>query len=370
MKIGIFGGTFDPPHLGHLDISKQAINELNLDKLIILPAGDPPHKQNTPISNKEHRLSMCRQLFNQDKMVVEDYEIQKVGKSYTYETLEHYSNENDQLYLIIGGDSLYHISSWKNPDRIFQLAKVFAIGRMEDKKDDYLERYKDRIIISGNNVAKVSSTEIRIKSQFNIGIDNLVSKEVEKYIKDNKLYNQYQNITTQLKKDLKESRYIHTMNVAICGSKLAEFVGVDKNQVLISAILHDCAKNFTDYSKWEDRLKKENIPLPQPVIHAFVGSYIAKERYGIDDEEVLNAIKYHTTAKPDMSKLEKVIFIADIIESGRTFEGVEYLRQEVLKDFEKGFVLCLNRVAEFIKGNEICPLTMDAVAYYSNIKEK
>ena len=165
-----------------------------------------------------------------------------------------------------------------------------------------------------------------------------------------------------------QKRIIHTANVVVCALKKAHELKLDYNKVRISALLHDCAK-YINYKS----VKGFNPPsdIVEPVIHAFLGAYIAEKVLKIQDEEVLNAIKYHTSGRKNMSTLEKLIFVADMVEKGRTYEGVEALRKSfVEKDIDTAFNECLSE--EFIhlinRGDKIYIETINAYDYY--IKNK
>ena len=130
MKVGIFGGTFNPPHKTHLMLAENAIKQLGLDKLLVFPCGYPPHK-NCDV-DASHRLQMTRLAFaHLPQVVVDDYEINASGKSYTAKTLQYVKQiyPNDQLYLIIGADSLAYLQDWYQPQTILQLAQVVVYGR-------------------------------------------------------------------------------------------------------------------------------------------------------------------------------------------------------------------------------------------------
>lgn len=374
MKIGIFGGTFNPIHLEHVNIAKNAIKELKLDKLLVLPTFISPHKNTMP-APAEDRLNMVRLAFkNCNNVEVSDFEIKQGGKSYTYLTVEHFKKlYNADLYLIVGGDMLKDFKNWKYPERILQ-ASTLAVFNREDwegdfnKEEEYFKKNFDKTFIKLKYRPKpLSSTEIRIYSELNINVDNLTDNKVAEYIKNNHLYSgdEYSEF---IKNTLPEKRLIHTANVTICALKKAHELNLDYNKVKISALLHDCAK-YIDYKS----VKGFTLPkdVPEPVIHAFLGSYIAQNVLNIQDEEILDAIKYHTSGKANMTTLGKLIFVADMVEKGRTYEGVETLRKIFIeKDIDTAFNECLKE--EFVhlinRGGQIYFETLNAFDYY--IKNK
>lgn len=178
----------------------------------------------------------------------------------------------------------------------------------------------------------------------------------------------------KLKELLTESRYIHSLNVAECALKLAKIYNVDKDKVYKAALLHDCGKCLS-HEQVDKVVKKNNIKLDEfekdnrALSHAIIGVYVAKNEFGITDNDILNAIKYHTTGRAKMSLIEKIIYIADLIEKDRKFEGVEELRNLVFKkELDKAILSSLNNTIKIvIKRNQmIHPRTIEARNYLTN----
>ena len=170
-RVGIFGGTFNPPHIGHVEAAKAFLEKAALDSLIIMPAFIPPHKDyNSPVSCEE-RLEMCKIAFSGiEKTYVSDLEISRGGKSYTYLTLEELSSDDTELYFLCGTDMILTMDSWKNPDIIFSLANICYIRRecdlettvsIEKKCDEYANKFGAKIIPIASDVIEISSSEIR-----------------------------------------------------------------------------------------------------------------------------------------------------------------------------------------------------------------
>ena len=154
--------------------------------------------------------------------------------------------------------------------------------------------------------------------------------------------------------------------MVITALKKAKSLGVDENKVIAAAALHDCAK-YIDYNKVKGFSIEKNVPYP--VIHQFLGAFIAEKVLGVEDVEVLDAIRYHTSGKPNMSQLGKLIFVADMVEEGRNYEGVDYLRALYEKeDFELCFKECLKEeVLHLInRGEKIYEETLSAYDYYQS----
>ena len=164
-------------------------------------------------------------------------------------------------------------------------------------------------------------------------------------------------IENKVKEVLPEKRYKHSLNVANCAVKLSEIYECDKEKAYIAGIAHDCAKYlnkeevkyYVDKYKIDlDELEKDNLALS----HSLIGSYIAKYGFGINDDDIINAIKYHTTGKEDMNLIEKIIYIADLIEEDRDFPGVELLRDLVYgKELDKALITSFNNTIKFVIDN-------------------
>lgn len=181
----------------------------------------------------------------------------------------------------------------------------------------------------------------------------------------------YKEIETILKEMLPERRLKHSLNVSKCAVKLSEIYKCDKQKAEIAGLVHDCAKYFTD-EQIEDCVRKFNIELDSLEVnnialsHSVIGSYVAKEVFNIDDEEIINAIKYHTTGRENMSLLEKIIYMADLIEEGRKFPRVEELRELTFSGkLEEALILSFNNTIKFVIDNDqlIHPRTVSARNY-------
>lgn len=196
MKIGLYGGTFSPPHSAHVRAAKLFIREAALDRLYVMPAGIPPHKIADKWGSTEYRLEMTRRAFS-SFAEVSDYEIQKEGRSYTVETLRYLKElcPEDELYMLVGEDMFLSFDSWKAPDEIMKLATVVALRRkggdisvLEDAAEGYKERYGAKIMIIEDEPMEVSSTQIRNLIAAGEDADHLLPESVSEYIKENNLY--------------------------------------------------------------------------------------------------------------------------------------------------------------------------------------
>lgn len=196
MRIGIFGGTFNPPHQGHKKLALEFMSRLSLDLMLVIPTSIPPHKEAPDLAGGEDRLNMCRLCFSEDYFKVSDIELLRKGKSYTVNTLQQIKGEypEAELFFIMGSDMLLSFHSWREPEEILNLATVCAAtreGGMTHRLLEYVgERYshrKDRFVIMNFSPLEVSSTQVR-ENLSNSADDDLISPEVEEYIKERGLY--------------------------------------------------------------------------------------------------------------------------------------------------------------------------------------
>lgn len=197
MDIGIYGGTFDPVHMGHVGMLKKVIAARGLDKVIVLPDRIPPHKQSDGLVSGEHRINMCKLAFAKCKDTeVSDWEINREGKSYSVITLRHMHEvyPEDRLYFIMGSDMLLSFDKWYMYEEILTLSGLICVSRCKEDSP-VLEECADKLRAKGGEVVivdtepfEVSSTEIRRRLRENESCEGLMDKKVLRYISENHLY--------------------------------------------------------------------------------------------------------------------------------------------------------------------------------------
>ena len=385
MKICISGGTFDPIHNGHIEIAKIALSQFELDKVIFMPTGNSYMKSD--VTPSIHRYNMLKLAIEGiDKFEISDLEIKRAGYTYTKDTVAYFkeNNPDDELYFLIGTDTLFMLEKWYEPEYLFNNL-IFIVAKRGDadsvaKANELKEKYNADIRFMHNDVIDISSTEIRDEFENNSyeEFKNIYfDKKVFEYIKENHLYKDMTDteMIMQLSKELKDSRLMHTFGVIDTASALAKAYQADIKKCEKAALLHDCAKympldemiaicerNFIELNELE---KKKNS-----LLHAKAGACLAYEKYGIKDKEILDAIKYHTTGKPDMSLIEKIIFVSDFIEPGRDFsEKLPMYRMIAMADIN---LVCMNILKDTLDyleslNEEIDPLTKETYAFYKDL---
>ncbi len=344
MRIGIFGGTFNPPHSGHKKLAFEMKETASLDKVIIIPTCQPPHKEGKDLASSADRMAMCEFLFSEDFFTVSDIEIRREGKSYTYDTLCELKKiyPDDELYLIIGSDMLLCFDKWYRYKDILSMAHLAVATREEEvsaqKLRDYTENVlslsdeKGQYILADVKPFECSSTFVRERIKAGESVEGYLSDKVGKYVKAKGLYtDKYEDCKALLREKLDEYRYIHSLGVADSALRLALIYGADEEKAYFAGLLHDIMKNTSPETQLQI-MEKGGIILSQveknnkALWHAMAGQVYLRDEMGITDEEILGAVRYHTTGKSGMTLLEKVVYIADYISAERNYPDVDVMR--------------------------------------------
>ena len=390
MKIGIYGGTFNPIHRGHLTAARAALDALGLDRLLLIPASVPPHKALPQGSaDAADRLEMaalaCAELGPQAQAL--DTELHRTGPSYTVDTLRQLRMEHpeDELWLLMGTDMFLSLERWYHASDILSLAHIGAFDRAHPQPGEDLAAQKRLLetkygatvaIIANRQVIDLSSTQVREALAAGRGRD-LVTDPVYGYIQRRGLYGVHTDLhhltPDQLRpialSYLKPKRMPHVLGTEQEAVRLARQYGADETQSRIAALLHDCTKKLdmdqqlalcAQYHIQLDDLEQHALKL----LHAKTGAAIARDVFGVDDA-VYRAIYWHTTGHPNMTKLEKIIYLADYIEPSRDFPGVEDLRRAVHADLDRGLLKALDDSIRDMQqwGNPVHHNTLDARDY-------
>ena len=188
-KIGIFGGTFDPIHLGHL-ITAQSVREIRkLEKIIFIPAFISPHKSEIKTSSAEDRLNMIKLAINGISFFdYSDIEVLKGGISFTIDTLKELKKKYDELEFIIGYDNIFEFHTWKDPDEIMKLTKIIVLKRRSSHPPQFKDKYYNQAVFVQTRGIEISATDLRERVKKGLPINFLVPSKVMEYIYNHKLY--------------------------------------------------------------------------------------------------------------------------------------------------------------------------------------
>ena len=387
MRIGIYGGTFNPPHVGHVLAAKQAIDALRLDLLLMIPDRIAPHKQmpeNSP--SPEQRLELLKlAVAGCDKIKPLDLELKREGPSYTYVTVEDLRKQypEDEMILIMGTDMFLTFLNWRNPERILNCCSLGVLYRGERDEVRNIDAMKAQMEAEGagveliqNPVTAISSTDLRRMLIFGCA-EPFLPDGVGDYIREKGLYGtgkDYRGLSLEELEQvvvslLKPSRVNHVLGCRDTAVKLAGHWGADETDAARAGLLHDVTKalngqlQLTLCAEYGTMLDEFSTKYPK-TLHALTGSLVAERIFG-ENPAVVEAICSHTTGKADMNLLEKIIYVADYMEPCRDFPGVEKLRELAFSDMDAalrlGLEMTLDHLAE--QGSEVSPQSRDALAW-------
>ena len=385
-RIGIYGGTFNPPHLGHFRVAQTAFSALSLDALYVIPACEAPNKQGASCAPGEHRLRMLQLCFaNAPRVTVSDCELQRGGVSYTVETVEQLQKENPdaEFFLLLGTDSFLSFGKWYRCEELSKMVTlaVFARGQKNEQaaileQKTKLEESGTKVCMIENEILPLSSSDIRRMLAFRCADDYLHPK-VAAYIQWNGLYDTRKNLRglslDALEREvvslLKADRVKHVLGCRDTAVKLARHWGADETDAARAGLLHDITKALNGrqqltlchaYDIVLDDFSRENTK----TLHALTGALVARRIFG-ENDAVVSAISSHTTGKANMNLLEKIIYVADYMEPNRDFPGVEELRALAFSDIDaalkKGLEMTLAMLKE--QGSTVSPGSREALQW-------
>ena len=386
-RIGIYGGTFNPPHVGHIQAAKQAVTALNLSRLIVIPDRIAPHKE-IPSGSPDpwQRLEMVQTAFRDCPQVqVSDLELRREGVSYSYLTVQALKEQHPdaELVLLMGTDMFLSFHTWKNPHIILENASLGVFYRGEKGEKQAVSSQKAEIEAQGakvylveNPVVAISSTQMRRLLAFRCA-GELLPDGVLDYIREYRLYDtrapwknlpmeELEKIVISL---LNPNRVAHVLGCRDTAVELARHWGADVTDAARAGILHDITKaidgplQLTLCDAYGKILSDFSKRYPR-TLHALTGSLVAERIFG-ENKAVVAAIEHHTTGKADMSLLEKIIYVADYMEPNRDFPGVERLRELAFSDIDAALKLGLEMTLEHLnrQGNEVSPESREALAW-------
>jgi len=383
MEIAVYGGSFNPPHLGHREAVITALDTLNPDLLLIMPDHEPPHKEMEEGSpTPEQRLELCRMTFGDlDRVEVSALELERNGKSYTYDTVlelqERYPGAS--LTLVVGTDMILTFEEWYHFEYLLAHCRIAALARdLEDEEKlreaaEHLRScYGAEIILLEHAPLPMSSTELRGMLRRRLGAES-IHEEAYAAIIRNRFYDAAPELSWLRERAytmLDERRIAHVAGCESEAIELARRWGEDPETAAEAGILHDITKRLSHEEQLNLCEKYAIIcdsaeRVTPKLLHAKTGAAVAKELFGVRDP-VYEAIRWHTTGKADMTLLEKIIYLADYIEPTRDFPGVDALRELAYEDLDRAMLLGLQMTIEEVRshGEEPYIDTITACAWY------
>ncbi len=388
MRIAVYGGTFNPPHLGHVQAVRSVIDCLHPDKILVMPTCLAPHKEMSPDTpSPEERLELCRLAFGDLPGVeISELEIRRQGKSYTSDTLLELKAlyPEDEITFVMGTDMILSLETWHEPETVMANATLAVLLRGDPEDGQvaahaaYLrETYHARIQILSAPVCPAASTDIRERLKQGGG-RNLLPEPVYARIVKMREYEVKADLDwlrEQAKAMLLPKRVPHVMGCAEEAVRLAQRWGEDPYEAEAAGILHDITKKCT-LAEQLLLCEKYGIMVDTPVaaaekaMHQITGAAVAYYEYGVSPA-VRDAIRWHTTGRPDMTQLEKIIYLADYIEPTRSFDGVEPLRKLSYEDLDGAMELGLQMSMEELqsRGAPILEVSAQAYAWFKNRRE-
>lgn len=394
MKIGIYGGAFDPFHNGHLSMIRGAIASKKVDRVIVIPTGMPCFKPSRKVTLAPYRFYMVKAaLKDEPKCEVCDIEQVYGEPSYTVETLKKLRaqkivSDKDELFLMCGSDILFEFESWYQPEEILKQARLLCALRpgidegQARNQAAHLEEVFDTKIkffdIKGVEVASSKLRAVNAGAQWNEEDD--LPETVRKFIKCHDLYCEdaplmhvsdetYMQLIRHsftLFREMGGKRLLHSMNVCVLATRYAVRFDADPDRCALAGLLHDCAKELPEEQQRElaAKIMPDQVPGKQ-LLHSPAGAVYAREHYGIEDQEILDAILYHTVGREIMTITDKIVYLADKVEPSRDYDDLSTIRALAEHDINGAMIECYCAIKESFarKGQQIHEDTQKSLAY-------
>jgi nicotinate-nucleotide adenylyltransferase len=352
VKLGIFGGSFNPVHYGHFFLVDAAISKLKLDRVVMVPAFRSPFKldaENMEGSVNDRLDMLAAAAAGDSRVAIDDCEIRRGGVSYTVDTIEDIAVRylpDGKPALIIGDDLAADFPKWRDSKKILELADIVIVRRIKAAAGNSQAVYPFAHTLLDNEIMDISSHKIRDKIKNALDWRSLVPAGARAIIEDRRLYGYngsgiYSNVKFEDDKDcsreviirieeearkvLTLERFLHSRNTALLAHDLCLRFGVNPKAGYLAGIAHDLAKQ-TEPKLLLKMVKDDGLPVTEiekgkpNLLHGRAAAVLLKERFCIHNKDVLEAVAFHTSGKENMSLLAKVIYIADKVEVSRNIE--------------------------------------------------
>ena len=384
----IYGGSFNPPHLGHVEAFAAAREHLQPERSLIIPSHMPPHKKLAAGSpDGDERLHLTRLAFAAfPEAEVSDMELRRQGVSYTALTLSELKERfpGEDFFFLMGTDMFLTLESWYDYRTVLSLCTPVVLTREEGEEaavrahaEHLRAEYGLQAIVLPRAPLPMSSTELRAALRERSGRQKLPEAVYERIIQK-RHYGARPELAWLRERAyamLKPRRIPHVAGCEEMAVRLALRWGEDADTAAEAAILHDITKKLTaaeqlrlcaEYGIMTDDAERENTEL----LHAKTGAALARALFGVEDA-VYTAIFRHTTGSVAMSQLEKIIYLADAMEPTRDYEGVEALRECALRDLDEAMIMSLRRTIDYVaqRGGDVHVQSREALHWFLNQKE-
>lgn len=389
-RIGIMGGTFDPIHAGHISMALNAKQQARLDRVLVIPTGNPPHKTDTAPAEDRWKM-VCAACGKEPALEPCRVELDRSGVIYTVDTLALLKEQYPQaaFFYIIGADTLMELQNWRSYQQVLGMCSFLVCPRTWRYTAAQLKAERQRLKAMGGDitlldtpVVDASSTDIRAALAAGLPAVGLPAV-VEEYCGAKGLYGMERRIPQadawldKLFAALSPERFTHTLGVASAARELALLHRLNAQKAETAGLLHDCAKcipmaDMRRLALERRLLADESLLESSNLLHAPVGAYLARVDYGISDPEVIQAILYHTTGTPGMSRLDMAVYLADKIEPTRKdYPTLSAVRALARQSLERALRLSLEGTIRHVKkgGNSQHPATGETLSWLCTLPQ-
>ena len=371
MKLAVLGGSFNPVHIGHLYLADAVLTGLAYDRIILVPAFQSPFKPDAEAASPEDRTDMLAASIPGDpRLTIDECEIKREGVSFTVDTLKDIINRyqpDGKPGLILGDDLASTFDKWRNHEEIAELADIIIARRLSGSGEAVSFPYPFKAL--DNEIIDVSSRLAREKISSGEAWRYLVPQGARCIIEDRKLYGftgcdseNLEEIIIRVENDVRTSldpaRFTHSRNTAIMASDLCKRFGLNPKKGYLAGIAHDMCKRFEAKElirlAHKDGNNISKLEMSKPgLLHARAAAVLIKSKYGLEDKDVIEAIRYHTTGVKDMSLYAKAVYVADKLEISR--HGVDPALRELSKsaDMDILFAAVLNDTVAYLKSRQL-----------------
>jgi len=370
---------------------RGAIKSKKVDRVLVIPTGMPCFKPARKVTLSPYRFYMVKAaLKDEPKCEVCDIEQVFGEKSYTVETLkklrkEKIVSDKDELFLMCGSDLLFEFESWYLPEEILAQAKLLCAlrpgideGQARNQAAHLEEIFGTKVKFFQIDGVEVASSAIRSRADWSS--ETGIPDAVREFIKCHDLYcedapllhvsdEMYQTLMKHcftLFRELSGKRLLHSMNVCVLATRYAMRFGADPDKCALAALLHDCAKELPEKVQIDLAAKIIHGYIPgKQILHSPAGAVYAREHYGVEDQEVLDAIQFHTVGREVMTITDKIVYLADKLEPARDYDDLTEIRRCAETDLDAAMIECYLAIKESFgkKGMEIHEDTKKSLAY-------